>query len=124
VFSFVKCNNFARKCNVNIVLKKRDFVLKNFISTIISEKCNVTASLFGQFPSENEGNCNNFQSTTCTNFPSLMQFHKDQADLVKLELVNLVLEIGAPLHSFHKIAQWATRANSCAPLQNFPKRPH
>ncbi len=31
------------------------------------------------------------------------QFPKDQANLVKLELVNLVLEIGAPLHSFHKI---------------------
>ena len=48
-----------------------------------------------------------------TAFSSTPQFPKDQADLVKLELVNLVLEIGAPLHSFHKIAQWAARANSC-----------
>jgi hypothetical protein len=48
-----------------------------------------------------------------TAFSSTPQFPKDQANLVKLELVNLVLEIGAPLHAFHKIAQWATRANSC-----------
>jgi hypothetical protein len=48
-----------------------------------------------------------------TAFSSTPQFPKDQADLVKLELVNLVLEIADPLHSFHKIAQWATRANSC-----------
>jgi hypothetical protein len=44
-----------------------------------------------------------------TAFSSTPQFSKDQADLVKLELVNLLLEIGAPLHSFHKIAQWAAR---------------
>jgi hypothetical protein len=49
-----------------------------------------------------------------TAFSSTPQFPKDQANLVKLELVNLVLEIVAPLHSFHKIAQWATRANSCS----------
>jgi hypothetical protein len=36
-----------------------------------------------------------------TAFSSTPQFSKDQADLVKLELVNLLLEIGAPLHSFH-----------------------
>jgi hypothetical protein len=48
-----------------------------------------------------------------TAFSSTSQFPKDQANLVKLELVNLVLEIGAPLHLFHKIAQWAARANSC-----------
>jgi hypothetical protein len=48
-----------------------------------------------------------------TTFSSTSQFPKDQANLVKLELVNLVLEFDAPLHSFHKIAQWATRANSC-----------
>jgi hypothetical protein len=40
-----------------------------------------------------------------TAFSSTTQFPKDQADLVKLELVNLVLEIGAPLHLFHKIAE-------------------
>jgi hypothetical protein len=40
------------------------------------------------------------------------QFPKDKANHVKLELVNLVLETVAPLHLFHKIAQWATRANS------------
>jgi hypothetical protein len=40
---------------------------------------------------------------------ALPQFPKDQAHLVKLELVNLVLEIGAPLHAFHKIAQWLGR---------------
>jgi hypothetical protein len=34
-----------------------------------------------------------------TAFSSTPQFPKDQANLVKLELVNLVLEIGAPLHS-------------------------
>jgi hypothetical protein len=39
----VTCNNFARNCNVNIVLKKRDFVLKKIFGTEISEKCNVTA---------------------------------------------------------------------------------
>jgi hypothetical protein len=38
-----------------------------------------------------------------TAFSSTPQFPKDKADLVKLELVNLVLEIGAPLHSFNKI---------------------
>jgi hypothetical protein len=48
-----------------------------------------------------------------TAFSHTPQFPKDQANLVKLKLVNLVLEIGAPLHSFHKIAQWAARANSC-----------
>jgi hypothetical protein len=52
-----------------------------------------------------------------TAFSSTPQFPKDQADLVKVELVNLVLEIGAPLHSFHKIAQWAARANSCGHIQ-------
>jgi hypothetical protein len=40
-----------------------------------------------------------------TAFSSTPQFPKVQADLVNLELVNLVLEIGAPLHVFHKIAQ-------------------
>ncbi len=40
-----------------------------------------------------------------TAFSFTPHFPKDQADLVKLELVYLVLEIGAPLHSFHKIAQ-------------------
>jgi hypothetical protein len=48
-----------------------------------------------------------------TAFSSTPQFPKAKANLVKPELVNLVLEIGAPLHSFHKIAQWAARANSC-----------
>jgi hypothetical protein len=52
----------------------------------------------------------------------------------QFELVNLVLEIGAPLDSFHKIAQGAARANSCLrphiqvqrlpTLENLPKRPH
>jgi hypothetical protein len=60
-----------------------------------------------------------------TVFCSTLQFLNNQANLVKLELLNLVLEIGAPLHLFHKIAQWAARANSCGPpLQNLPKRPH
>jgi hypothetical protein len=49
-----------------------------------------------------------------TAFSSTPQFPKDQASLVKLELMNLVIEIDAPLHSLHKIAQWATRANSCS----------
>jgi hypothetical protein len=49
-----------------------------------------------------------------TAFSSTPQFPFNQANLVKLELANLVLEIGAALHSFHKIAQWATRANSCS----------
>jgi hypothetical protein len=48
-----------------------------------------------------------------TAFSSTPQSPKDQANLVKLKLVNLVLEIGAPLHWFHKIAQWAARENSC-----------
>jgi hypothetical protein len=48
-----------------------------------------------------------------TAFSSTPQFPKDKADLVKLKLVNLVLEIGALLHLFHKIAQWAARANYC-----------
>jgi hypothetical protein len=56
-----------------------------------------------------------------TAFSSTPRCPKDQADLVKLELVNLVLEIGAPLHLFHKIAQWAaraTRANTCITYSN------
>jgi hypothetical protein len=48
----------------------------------------------------------------------------DQANLVKLELVNLVLEIGAPLQSFHKIAQWAARANSCGHIFKPDDCPH
>jgi hypothetical protein len=59
-----------------------------------------------------------------TAFSSTPQFPKDQADLVKLELVNLVLEIGAPLHSFHKIAQWATRANACGHIFKPDDCPH
>jgi hypothetical protein len=59
-----------------------------------------------------------------TAFSSTPQFPKDQADLVKLELVNLVLEIGAPLHSFHKIAQWAARANSCGHIFKPNDCPH
>jgi hypothetical protein len=47
-----------------------------------------------------------------TAFSFTPQFPKDKANLVKLELVNRVVEIAAPLHLFHKIAQWATRANS------------
>jgi hypothetical protein len=38
--------------------------------------------------------------------------------------VNLVLEIGAPLHLFHKIAQWATRANSCGHIFKPDNCPH
>jgi hypothetical protein len=38
--------------------------------------------------------------------------------------VNLVLEIGAPLHLFHKIAQWATRANSCGHIFKHNNCPH
>jgi hypothetical protein len=38
--------------------------------------------------------------------------------------VNLILEIGAPLHSFHKIAQWATRANSCGHIFKPDDCPH
>jgi hypothetical protein len=53
------------------------------------------------------------------------QFPKDQANLKKkIELVNLVLEIGAPLHLFHKIAQWATRANSCGHIFKPDDCPH
>jgi hypothetical protein len=59
-----------------------------------------------------------------TAFSSTPQFPKDQANLVKLELVNLVLEICAPLHSFHKIAQWATRANSCSHIFKPDDCPH
>jgi hypothetical protein len=59
-----------------------------------------------------------------TAFSSTPQFPKDQANLVKLELVNLVLEIGAPLHLFHKIAQWATRANSCGHIFKPDNCPH
>jgi hypothetical protein len=59
-----------------------------------------------------------------TAFSSTLQFPKDQANLVKLELVNLVLEIGAPLHLFHKIAQWAARANSCGHIFKLDDCPH
>jgi hypothetical protein len=59
-----------------------------------------------------------------TAFRSTPQFPKDQANLVKLELVNLVLEIGAPLHSFHKIAQWAARANACGHIFKPNDCPH
>ncbi len=59
-----------------------------------------------------------------TPFNSTPQFPKDKANLVKLELVNLVLEIGAPLHSFHKIAQWAARANSCSHIFKPDDCPH
>jgi hypothetical protein len=59
-----------------------------------------------------------------TAFSSTPQFPKDQADLVKLELVNLVLEIGAPLHSFHKTAQWAARANACGHIFKPDDCPH
>jgi hypothetical protein len=59
-----------------------------------------------------------------TAFSSTPQFPKDQVNLVKLELVNLVLEIGAPLHSFHKIAQWAARANSCGHIFKPNDCPH
>jgi hypothetical protein len=55
-----------------------------------------------------------------TAFSSTPQFSKDQANLVKLELVNLVLEIGAPLHSFHKISQWAARAQTLAVTYSSP----
>jgi hypothetical protein len=57
-------------------------------------------------------------------FSSTPQFPKDQANIVKLELVNLVLEIGAPLHSFHKIAQWAAKANSCGHIFKPDNCPH
>jgi hypothetical protein len=59
-----------------------------------------------------------------TPFSFTPQFPKDKANLVKLELVNLVLEIGAPLHSFHKIAQWAARANSCSHIFKPDDCPH
>jgi hypothetical protein len=59
-----------------------------------------------------------------TAFSHTPQFPKDQANLVKLELVNLVLEIGAPLHLFHKIAQWAARANSCGHIFKPDDCPH
>jgi hypothetical protein len=59
-----------------------------------------------------------------TAFSSTPQFPKDQADLVKLELVNLVLEIGAPLHLFHKIAQLAARANACGHIFKPNNCPH
>jgi hypothetical protein len=59
-----------------------------------------------------------------TVFSSTPQFPKDQANLVKFELVNLVLEIGAPLHSFNKIAQWAARANSCGHIFKPNDCPH
>jgi hypothetical protein len=59
-----------------------------------------------------------------TAFSSTPQFPKDQANLVKLELVNLVLEIGAPLHSFQEIAQWAARANSCGHIFKPDDCPH
>jgi hypothetical protein len=59
-----------------------------------------------------------------TAFCSILQFPKDQANLVKLELVNLVLEIGAPRHLFHKIAQWAARANSCCHIFKPDECPH
>ncbi len=59
-----------------------------------------------------------------TAFSSTPQFSKDQANLVKLEVVSLVLEIGAPLHSFHKIAQGAGRANSCGHIFKPNDCPH
>jgi hypothetical protein len=59
-----------------------------------------------------------------TAFSSTPQFPKDQANLVKLELVNLVLEIGAPLHLFQKIAKWAARANSCGHIFKPNDCPH
>jgi hypothetical protein len=50
-----------------------------------------------------------------TAFTTTPLFPKDKADLVKVELVNLVSETGAPLHPFSQVAQWAARANSCDP---------
>jgi hypothetical protein len=38
--------------------------------------------------------------------------------------VNLVLEISAPLHSFHKIAQWAATANACGHIFKPDDCPH
>jgi hypothetical protein len=66
-------------------------------------------------------------------FSSTPQFLKDKVDLVKLELVNLVLEIGAPLHLFNKICPmgcqgqllWShIQARGLLAIQNLPKRPH
>ena len=51
-------------------------------------------------------------------------FPRTKPILSKLELVNLVLEIGAPLHSFHKIAQWATRATSRGHIFKPDECPH
>ncbi len=56
-------------------------------------------------------------------YPTVSQ-GKDKANLVKLELVNLVLVIGALLHSFHKISQGAARANSCGHIFKPNDCPH